>query len=97
LSAFCLPPVHFLSVSKLGNTCCRRLFCIYKFFMTVTMQIRKNILLALIILVAFLLVVSVYIFFNRRIQQIENKRQAPHSENLQILQSTSNLKLTSRL
>ena len=50
--------------------------------MAVTMQIRKNILLVLIILVAFLLVVSVYIFFNRRIQEIENKRQAPHSENI---------------
>ncbi|HET6996339.1 MAG TPA: hypothetical protein VFI06_15200 [Chitinophagaceae bacterium] len=46
------------------------------------MQIRKNTLLALIILIALLLVISVYIFFNRRIQEIESKGQPPHSENV---------------
>jgi len=51
------------------------------FIVTVTMQIRKKTLIILVILTALLLIVSVYIFFNRRIQAMETERQAPHSEN----------------
>jgi len=49
--------------------------------MTITIQMRKKTLILLVILVA-LLIASVYIFFNRRIQAMETERQAPHSDNM---------------
>jgi hypothetical protein len=52
------------------------------FTLTVIMQIRKNTLITLVILIASLLIVGVYLYFNRRIQAMEIKQQAPHSENV---------------
>jgi uncharacterized membrane protein YidH (DUF202 family) len=75
LSAFC-------RFQNLETPFAETYFAIINFIMTATMQIRKKTLIILIILTALLLIVSVYIFFNRRIQEMETKTQAPHSENI---------------
>jgi len=91
LSAFC-------PFQNLQSSFTETYFAQTNFTVTVTMQIRKNTLVILIILTALLLIVSVYIFFNRRIQRMEIKSQTPHSENMNTnLQSTLNLKTASRL
>jgi hypothetical protein len=75
LSAFC----RFQNLETPGAA---NYFAHTNFTVTATMQIRKNILITLMILTALALIVCVYLFFNRRIEAMETKRQTPHSENL---------------
>jgi hypothetical protein len=75
LSAFC-------RFQNLGTPVAEGYFAITNFVVTVAMQIRNKTLIILVILSALLLIVSVYIFFNRRIQAMETERHVPHSENI---------------
>ncbi len=75
LSAFC-------RFQNLETLVAENYFAHTNFTLTVTMQIRKNVLITLVILIASFLIVGVYLYFNKRIQSMETKRQTPHSENI---------------